>query len=63
MSEKITVKIEPNGSTQVSVTGVRGKGCQDLTAGLEADLGTVVSDVKTEEYNAKANNDLYQQQR
>lgn len=51
--EEITITITPEGETEVSVAGVKGKGCQALTAALEAALGTVVSDMPTDEMNQR----------
>ena len=51
--EEITITITPDGETEVSVAGVKGKGCQALTAALEKALGTVVSDTTTDEFNQR----------
>lgn len=47
--EEITITIRPEGETEVSVAGVKGKGCQQLTAALEKALGAVISDTPTPE--------------
>lgn len=48
--EKITVEISKEGITTVSVTGVKGKRCVELTEELERELGQVSSEAKTSEY-------------
>lgn len=47
--ERITVTIEPGGDYTISVTGVKGKACQDITRDLERALGKTVSDTPTRE--------------
>lgn len=49
MSEKITAKIAKNGDSTVTVTGVKGRKCHDLTLGLERELGIVISVEETSE--------------
>lgn len=51
--EEITITITPEGETEVSVAGVKGKGCQQLTAALEKALGAVISDTPTDEMNQR----------
>lgn len=51
--EEITITISPEGETEVSVKGVKGKGCQALTKALEDALGTVTSDTPTPEMNQR----------
>lgn len=51
--EEITITITPEGETEVSVKGVKGKGCQQLTAALEKALGAVISDTPTDEMNQR----------
>lgn len=48
--EEIVVTIAPDGTPKISVTGVAGKSCKDLTAALEKQLGTVTEDKNTPEY-------------
>ena len=49
--ELILVDFDPTtGSPTVSVEGVKGKACKDLTAQLEKALGSVTSDVHTAEF-------------
>lgn len=48
--EKITVEISKDGITTVSVTGVKGKRCVELTEELERELGTVDQETKTSEF-------------
>ena len=48
---EITVKIAADGSTtETSVNGVKGKGCEDLTKSLLNALGTVEDSKKNPEY-------------
>ena len=49
MSETITVEIELDGSSTVSVAGVKGKKCKDTTRQVEAALGKVTADTPTGE--------------
>ena len=49
MNETITVEIEADGSSTVSVSGVRGKRCKDITAQVEKALGKVTADNPTQE--------------
>ena len=51
--EEITITITPEGETEVSVAGVKGKGCQQLTDALEKALGVVISDTPTPEMNQR----------
>jgi hypothetical protein len=37
----VTVHIEKDGGTKISVDGVKGKSCLDITKALEENLGTV----------------------
>lgn len=48
--EKIIVDFDENGNPTVSVEGVKGRSCKDLTAALEKALGKVTSDKTTAEY-------------
>lgn len=52
MREQIATSIDTAGNIKVEVKGVKGKSCVALTKGLESELGTVLMDVKTGEYNA-----------
>ena len=52
MREQIATSIDTAGNIKVEVKGVKGKSCVALTEGLESELGTVLMDVKTGEYNA-----------
>jgi len=49
--EQIIVTISPSGEVQVSVNGVKGKRCKDLTKNLESALGNVKETHTTREYN------------
>jgi hypothetical protein len=50
----ITVDVDQEGGVQITVEGVAGKSCKDLTADIEKALGKVTNDVKTPEYNKAA---------
>lgn len=47
---KITIEIATDGSTTVSVNGVKGTSCQQLTKNLEKALGKTSKDTKTKEF-------------
>lgn len=49
-TETVTVEIDRNGNPKISVDGVVGKSCTDLTSGLEKALGAKTSDTKTADY-------------
>jgi hypothetical protein len=46
----ILVTIGPTGEVTVSVHGIAGPSCQDLTRPLEAALGATSEDARTAEY-------------
>lgn len=46
---EIKIVFDTNGGVEVSVKGVKGKGCHKLTADLEKSLGVTVSDQPTSE--------------
>jgi len=50
MSQEIIVSISPSGEVKVTVNGVRGPACTDLTKAIEQALGSVKADRKTPEY-------------
>lgn len=47
---EVKVVINPDGTYQVDVKGVKGKKCVDLTAAFESALGKVHARTKTPEY-------------
>ena len=49
--EEITVEISPSGDVKISVKGVKGKSCKELTKKLEEALGDVKESKTTREYN------------
>jgi hypothetical protein len=51
--QQIEVVIAPDGSATIHVTGVKGKGCTDLTAELEKALGKVQGRKATAEAREK----------
>ena len=48
--EEITVTITPDGRAAVTVKGVGGPRCEELTAELEKALGTIREKQRTAEY-------------
>ncbi len=46
----INIEILPNGKVNLSVDGVKGSGCEDLTKFIEEALGEVQSRERTAEY-------------
>ncbi len=54
MSGTIEVVIDAQGNPTVSVKGVAGKSCKDLTKGIEAALGTVTGTANTREFEQRA---------
>jgi hypothetical protein len=51
--EEIVLTIAPDGSMQLSVAGICGPQCQDLTDPIEKALGVVTSSVPTDEFYQK----------
>jgi len=49
MAQEITIDIPLHGEISVSVAGVKGKSCKDVTKALEAALGTTTKDELTRE--------------
>lgn len=50
MAEEIIVEVSKMGEVKVSVNGVKGKSCKDLTKNLEAAFGVVTEEKRTSEY-------------
>ena len=50
--QTIRFRIRPDGRVEERVKGLKGAGCQKLTADLEARLGAVVSSAPTEDHYA-----------
>ena len=50
MSEYITVEIDELGKPTISVSGVKGSSCKDLTEQLEKALGSVDTSDNTREF-------------
>jgi len=48
---QIIIDIDADGNTTVSVKGVKGKSCTDLSKNIEAALGKVTRDDKTPEFH------------
>jgi hypothetical protein len=51
--ETLEFIIHPDGRVQEKVTGVVGQSCTVVTAAIESELGTVVSQSQTAEYFAQ----------
>jgi hypothetical protein len=47
--EQHILEIDADGTTQITVQGVKGKRCKDVTAQIEKALGRTVSDTPTGE--------------
>lgn len=47
--KEIIIEVAPDGETQITTKGYKGKACKDATAALEKALGTVTSDTPTKE--------------
>ena len=50
VKREMTVTIGEDGNVEISVDGVKGKGCLDFTKWLEEELGVVVARTQTSEY-------------
>lgn len=48
--EEIIINFDEQGNPDISVQGVKGKVCTDITKFLETALGNKQSDIKTREY-------------
>lgn len=53
LEEKIRVKIKKDGSVNLEVLGVKGKGCVAMTEELEEALGIVTDRTKKREYHER----------
>lgn len=51
--EEIIVKVDAEARVTVTAGGVKGAGCQALTAALEQAIGKVTHNVRTGDYFAK----------
>ena len=51
--QTVTIEVAPSGDTKVSVAGVKGRDCRELTAALEKALGAVESRKLTAEHYQK----------
>jgi hypothetical protein len=60
--ETVTVEIDADGNPVVSVKGVAGKSCKDLTAELEKALGKVTDSSNTREFEQRGENKRQQRQ-
>lgn len=47
--QKITVVIDNNGDPTISVNGIKGRSCKDVTKALEKALGAVSKSTETQE--------------
>jgi hypothetical protein len=55
MGEEITIEIDTAGDAKVSIKGVKGKSCRDITRDIERALGQVTTDTVTHEYREVEN--------
>lgn len=55
--EKVIVEIDPRAKVKVSVEGVAGPGCHDVSRAIEAALGRTTDDVQTPEFYQEAQAD------
>ena len=62
MSEKITVTINDDGTTKVEVEGVKGSGCEALTANLVKALGGGTTKKTAEHHQHKASHNAQAKQ-
>lgn len=53
MAKEILIEAAPNGDVTVSVNGVKGKTCKELTKRFEKALGKVVKVEETKEFYEK----------
>lgn len=60
--ETLEFIIYPDGRVKEMVTGIVGASCAEVTAAIEAQLGTVVSQKTTSEYYAQAQEQTLQGQ-
>jgi len=51
---QVTIDITATGDTTVQVTGLNGPGCKQLTAAIEAAVGTKTSDQPTSDMHRAA---------
>lgn len=51
--ETLEFIIYPDGRVKETVTGITGKSCAEVTAAIEAQLGTVVSQQQTADFYAQ----------
>lgn len=56
MSEPIRIRIavQKDGNSSVEVNGVKGSGCQAMTAGLERAMGDVAEETLTPEFHEES---------
>lgn len=57
---KVTIRIprNPKAPRVISVDGVQGASCKDLTAGIQKALGNTTEDVETEEFHEVTQEDV-----
>lgn len=58
-NEIIEIRIDENGDIEVSVKGVPGSKCKDITRPIELALGSKVKDTDTEEMRGGKINNAY----
>lgn len=50
MRKQVKIEVAPGGEVTIEVSGFKGRACKEITADLEAELGSVVSEELTPEY-------------
>ena len=61
MSQRIEIRISPQGETRLETKGFSGSGCRDASRWLEAALGEKLSDKPTAEYYTSCSAEQRQQ--
>lgn len=51
--KQIIMDFDENDNPVITVKGVKGKACKDLTRSLELALGTTIDSVETDEYKQR----------
>ena len=60
---QVIITIAPNGQSRVTVNGVTGTGCKDLTRDIENALGKTTADKKTAEFHQQTSTTTKQELR
>ena len=62
MTQEIKITIKTDGTTEVRVNGIKGRGCKDATREIELALGAVTEDKATAEMYQTAGENVHQRQ-